>query len=546
MATQFKHIDFPAAPAPSRAPNAALAAVTQAFGSMPEQTLDEAAEQPQQLDLAAWDAALGKAEAAITVRDAHWDEHIEPLFTDAGVELRKEPNWQAYRPLAKAAARAAVELARLAPPDQNGFILAVRLLCDTAMLDVADALPYDGEAVVDEIKRHAGDLLDGAVVRDRFMGGALAHWQRLWSAVEETRAECRRYEAEVYNPVLVRYVRANARLHAGEPAEAVQADIDALAEVEAQDSCLAGGYCDARDQLYRAPAPGPAELAVKLQLMAAEQDWARCDERTAEVLASDARRFARLGAFLQRDAELLSAFAECRRGTEEWLAADSDLDEASSEEADAAIRAAEDRIFAARATTIEGVLAKLRLAFKGNVGCAWSDRAIADPTHADFQAGLSSSDWYTRLVWGAIDDLAKLGGVDLASIGADGRATVTPLGPPAAAVEPRDAGPPHPTADETAGLRSILNERNAALGQLEAPDLADEAEKAICSRISELEERLLETPAISSDDVMTKLLLIAHIVAEGSEPTEQLAAKVLAEARGLGVAERAQPWVEAA
>jgi hypothetical protein len=150
-----------------------------------------------------------------------------------------------------------------------------------------------------------------------------------------------------------------------------------------------------------------------------------------KCITSDARRFGRLGAFLQGDADLLSAFAECRRGTERWLAAAGDLDEISSDSADDEwMTAAEDRILAARATTVEGVLAKLRFAFKGIVGHAWSDRAIADPSHADFRAGLSSSDWYTRLVWGAIDDLAKLGGVDLALMGADpsnGRPASLPL-----------------------------------------------------------------------------------------------------------------------
>lgn len=210
---------------------------------------------------------------------------------------------------------------------------------------------------------------------------------------------------------------------------------------------------------------------MKLKLIEEERDWDLA--RVAEVmkhLAIDARRFGRLGAFIQGDAELLSAFAECRSSTEQWLAADLDLDEASSDEADARIRAAEDRIFAARATTIEGVLAKLRLAFKGTVGCAWSDRAIADPTHVDFRAGLSSSDWYTRLVWGAIDDLAKLGGVDLATMGADpshGQPASSAQARPAATVEPKPRLQLRPEAGAV-GLRSILDERNAVLHQLGA------------------------------------------------------------------------------
>jgi hypothetical protein len=549
MATQFKHIDFPASQTSSRAPTAALAAVNQAFSGTSngagKQTLDELAEQAQPLDLAAWDAALAKVEAAIAARDAHWDQHIEPLFADGEVKLGTQPNWQAYSPLAKDAARAAVELAKLTPPDQNGFIFAVRLLCDTAMLGVEDVVPHGGEAVVDEIKRHAGDLLDGAVVRDRFMGGALAHWQRLWAGVEETRAECRRYETEVYNPVVKRYERAMALLDAGTPIEAVQDDIDALGQVEAHDSYLGWGYCDARDQLYRAPAPGPAELAVKLQLMAEEQDWARCGERTAEVLASDARRFGRLGAFLQRDADLLSAFAEFRRGTELWLASgpDHDLPEDDAA-ADARTAALEDLIIGTQATTIEGVLAKLRRAFQGIVGEAWSDRAMTDPKHPDFVEGLQAADWYPRLMWHAIDDLAKLGGVDLASHGTDGKPAPAPQMRPAAADTPNQVELPRREA-KAAGLRSILDERNAVLRRLGAPDLSDEESGVVGQELMEVESRLIDTPAVAADDMMAKLLLIAQIAEEGHEAEEDLATKVLAEARALGFAE-APSQVEAA
>ncbi|MFZ3484178.1 hypothetical protein [Sphingomonas sp. 3-13AW] len=541
MATQFKDIAFPAAQTSSRAPTAALTAVNRAFGGTStgagEQTLDELAGQAQSLDLAAWDAALAKAEAAIAARDAHWDEHIEPLFADAGAELRKEPNWQAYLPLTKAAARAAVELARLTPPDQNGFILAVHMLCSTAMLGVEDIVPHGGEALVDEIKRHAGDLLDGAVVRERFMGGALAHWQRLWAGVEEARAEYRRYEAEVYTPVVKRYEQAIALLDAGTPTDAVQNDIDALGQVEAHDSYLAWGYCDARDQLYRAPAPGPAELAVKLQLMAEEQDWARCGERTAEVLASDARRFGRLGAFLQRDADLLSAFAEFRRGTELWLASGPghDLPEDDAA-ADARTAALEDLVIATQATTVEGVLAKLRRAFQGIVGEAWSDRAMTDPKHPDFVEGLQSADWYPRLMWHAIDDLAKLGGVDLASHGTDGQPAPTPRMRPAAADTPDLVKLPRPEA-KAAGLRSILDERNTVLKGLNEPSLTDEEGALIGQQLMEVECRLIDTPAVTADDMMAKLLLIAQIAEEGHEAEEDLAAKVLAEARALGFAQ---------
>ncbi|MCG7348199.1 hypothetical protein [Sphingomonas sp. ACRSK] len=539
MATQFKHIDFPAAQAPSRAPAAALVAINQAFGGTPEQTLDEVADQPQPLDLAAWDAALAKAEAAIAARDAHWDEQIEPLLADAGVELRTEPNWQAYLPLSRVAADAAVELAKLAPPSPNGLILAIRLLCETARLDVVDPIAGDGEAVVDAIKRHAGDLLESAAAPAPYMGGLLAHWQRLYDNVIEDQREMRAYRDGTL-------AAAHQRFEAAAEDDREAADATLLAAEKEFDVRVAS-YDDSRIRLYLTPAPSPAEMAVKLKLIEEERDWDLA--RVAEVmthLAIDARRFGRLGAFIQSDADLLAAFAELRSDEEHWFAFGPDLEgNPWNIAADARSEAAREVILTTRATTIEGVLAKLRQLFPAVAGDAWSDHAMVDPRHPDFLAGLREADSKTRQLWGAIDDLAKLGGVDLAAMGADDRPKNAEQAAPAA-VEPRKSGPAQPAADDSAGLHNILQERNAALSGLDKADLSDDEGKAICRHMYELEERLFDTPSATSNDVMTKLLLIAQIVEEGFECNQELAAKVLAEARGLGLAEPARPWIAAA
>lgn len=155
---------------------------------------------------------------------------------------------------------------------------------------------------------------------------------------------------------------------------------------------------------------------------------------------------------------------------------------------------------------------------------------------------MASSDWYTRLIWGAINDLAKIGGVNLGSMGADGNQGVARQ----VTAEPTAARLPRATAKGTASLRSILNERNAELGQLEAPTHTDEDRNAICRRMNDLEGRLIDTPSASTDDVMAKLLLIAQIVEEGFEPDQEFAAKALAEAREMGLAEPTAAWVAAA
>lgn len=326
MATQFKHIDFPAAQAPSRAPAAALVAINQAFGSLPERTLDEVAAEPQQLDLAAWDAALSKAEAAIAARDAYWAAYLEPLLVDAEVQPGSRPDWEAYKPLCAHAQRAACRLAAMTPPNANGLILAIRLLAETAALDVAGDVPADAGDIADAIKRHAGDLLDSAVVPGQFMGGLLAHWRRLYDNVVEDQREMRAYRDGQLAAAHQRFDDASE-----DDREAADA---ALLAAETEFDVLVGAYDDSRIRLYLTPAPSPAEMAVKLKLIEEERDWDLV--RVGDVikhLAIDARRFGRLGAFIQGDADLLDAYAECRRGTEEWLAPGPDLNPSASEEA---------------------------------------------------------------------------------------------------------------------------------------------------------------------------------------------------------------------
>ena len=47
-----------------------------------------------------------------------------------------------------------------------------------------------------------------------------------------------------------------------------------------------------------------------------------------------------------------------------------------------------------------------------------------DPRHPDFVAGLADAGIYTRMKWSAIEDLARIGGVDLATQGQAVTATV--------------------------------------------------------------------------------------------------------------------------
>jgi hypothetical protein len=71
-----------------------------------------------------------------------------------------------------------------------------------------------------------------------------------------------------------------------------------------------------------------------------------------------------------------------------------------------------------RATTIEGVIAKLRVAFMNQDGGDWSDLAISNTADPKFVEGLRLSGMYERMAWSAIEDLARIGGVSLPEQGA--------------------------------------------------------------------------------------------------------------------------------
>ncbi len=68
--------------------------------------------------------------------------------------------------------------------------------------------------------------------------------------------------------------------------------------------------------------------------------------------------------------------------------------------------------------TVEGVIAKLRVSFLYRVGTDWSDLAISNTSDPKFVEGLRMSDMHHRMAWGAIQDLARIGGVNLAEQGA--------------------------------------------------------------------------------------------------------------------------------
>lgn len=257
---------------------------------------------------------------------------------------------------------------------------------------------------------------------DPFMRGPLIQWRRAYDSYSEIRAEADRFHRVVVLPAHARFEEVRGKWPADYDFTAdpvAQAEVDAVdyADLEERGDAFWDQLHDAKVRLYLIPAPSAAELAIKLKIYSENRDSdLTCNSQIVEQMMFDARRFGRHGAHLQTDEQLLAAFTARRREFE----ATEGVDLASDQEDAyfARVDAAEAVLINNRATTVEGVLAKLRVAFLHQTGEDWSDLAVSNTKRPKFTEGLRLSDMYTRLAWGAIEDLARIAGVSLAEQGA--------------------------------------------------------------------------------------------------------------------------------
>ncbi|KQN33591.1 hypothetical protein [Sphingomonas sp. Leaf38] len=236
---------------------------------------------------------------------------------------------------------------------------------------------------------------------DRYMRGPFIAWQKAFAQYEEARDALHAYDRDVHTPTF-----ANIEV-VDDVAEQVQEQYDTLLMAEH----------DAIQRLYRIPAPSASELAIKLKVFEAAEGWVLTYAPEAvRRIAIDARRFGGHGAHLQTDQSILAAFAARRH---EFEAADKGPWAAEQEDAYfGRIDAAEMVLLDTRASTIEGTIAKLRVAFLHQVGTDWSDLATSNTADPKFVEGLRMSGMYERMAWGAIEDLARIAGVSLPEQGA--------------------------------------------------------------------------------------------------------------------------------
>ena len=257
-----------------------------------------------------------------------------------------------------------------------------------------------------------------------YIRGPLVAWRKAYAVYEAATAEFKAHDRQTYTPANEHYLTlTNQRsTRAGEPEfDAALAEAEAKVD-EAQDRFdeLLDHQQLAIGALYRIPAPSPAELAIKLSIFDQQGGWELNNVRdVVDRITSDARRFGGHGAFLQADAALLTAFRLRAAEAAYWLSDDrpAATDEIE-EQSNAIVVEAEAVLFGTAATTVEGVIAKLRTLYPHISQGAFAEYALTNPRHSDFRAGLKVADGNDQVLWACIEDLARISGINLAEQGA--------------------------------------------------------------------------------------------------------------------------------
>lgn len=264
----------------------------------------------------------------------------------------------------------------------------------------------------------------GPVPHEPYMRGPAIQWQRAYQRYIETDDEANRYSDAVSTPAEDRLQAVLDRYPAdhdfeSDPEASAAREAVLYPDIEARFNDFWGAVYEAREALYLLPAPGPAELAVKLKLFHeyGDRDLTLGDEIVRQMM-HDARRFGRLGAFPQTDAPLLDAFATVRHEYSKRGSLPGDISSAEEDALWAGTDPATMILLETSATTIEGAIARLRHGFQLSVDDAWGEDAVVDPSSTRFKTGLGMSSMSDRMLWGAIEDLARIGGVNLLERGA--------------------------------------------------------------------------------------------------------------------------------
>lgn len=442
MATQLKHTDFAFSSALTPRPNIRVAylageaatAVNAAMAEQPaelrESTLEELATGAEGDLLQAWSDAVALADQTAAACATFNTEVMQPMYAAAKLMEEKGiptatiadfivPTEREHGALQMDALAAVEALAKVDAPDGWALGLKLKLLAEFEPTRDEEAT----RALYTALARDASILLPQTPAADPFMRGPLIRWEKAYAEWLEADRVWHAFDDGPFADVNERFSRVRSQWPANydfSSDPAARAEIDAVGYYENLDECqdLCSAATDARIALYLLPAPNAAALATKLKIISAEEDWTlvRVDEIMSQI-TTDARRFGRHGAYPQSDSALLRAFAGCRADMKRHLS-DVETTQEEDDAADEQVDAFEMVLRTEKAMTLEGVLAKLRIAFQHQQPDRWSDYATADPAHPEFVEGLRLGDQFEQLMWSGISDLARIAGVNLSEQGA--------------------------------------------------------------------------------------------------------------------------------
>ncbi len=325
-----------------------------------------------------------------------------------------------------------------------------------------------------------------------FMRGVWLEWQKAYGRWIDTDRTARAFSDTVHEPAVAaerRFWEKYPRDYDFASDAAAEAERDAVTyptEWDARDDANWSARHDAMIALYKVPAPGPAELAVKLKVFMAEESYDLIvKEELLNGFLSDARRFGQQGAFVQADRGLLATVEQRTMLERAWPDGEDDVAWLAHSNR---VSSTNQKLIDSPAATTEGVLAKLRVAFANCSLMSWAQLALQDPRSDTFREGLRSASPDERIMWSAIDDLARIAGIDLGG----------PISTPAPSQH-----------------AAWLTERNDLLASADRSEAGVSDDEAL-SRIDRLDSTILGTPATSADDVIAKLVMIAQVQAEGA------------------------------
>ena len=227
-------------------------------------------------------------------------------------------------------------------------------------------------------------------------------------------------EDEQLHDAWQRWKTAALELNATDVDDLEEVDVPAYAMLDAADEAIiltpavspAGALAKLRRALHLSTTAGWVETAILERNDTALYSRAEELDNVSRLVIDAIAVFAPI-ADSQTDKPLLDAFSTVADGIRSLRSLPYKAPDAQAQAIYAWMDPATMALKDQRATTIEGVLAKLRHGFQGSIDEAWGDHAVLDPTCEEFKNGLAIGDLFPQIIWSAIEDLARIAGLSL-------------------------------------------------------------------------------------------------------------------------------------